>query len=91
MKHSNVTNKAFTEIFQKMKEGTQIPKTFIKERIVKIGKTTDCNFAEDTGTLAIANRPCKGNKIICRHPDNDGMVTYAKLCNHANCKFYKKR
>lgn len=88
MKHSNTTKEKFSEIFRKMKEGTPIPKTFIQERTVKTGKTTDCQFAEDTGSLAMPNRPCKGNKIICHHPDNDGMVTYAKLCNIANCKLY---
>lgn len=91
MIYSNVTKEAFSEIFRKMKEGTPIPKTFIQERIVKSGKTTDCQFAEDTGKLAMQNRPCKGNKIICHHPDNDGMVTYAKLCNKANCKFYEAK
>ena len=90
MTYSNVTPESFSEIFRKMKEGTPIPKTFIQERTVKTGKRTDCQFAEDTGSLAMPNRPCKGNKIICHHPDNDGMITYAKLCNHANCKFYKK-
>ena len=47
-----------------------------------------CQFAEDTGSLAISGRPCKGNKIICHHPENDGMNTYAKFCNQENCKYY---
>lgn len=89
MKYSNVTQEEFSEIFRKMKEGKPIPKAFINQRIVKPSRTTDCKHAEDTGTLAIANRPCKGNRIICHHPETDGTVTYAKLCNHANCKFYQ--
>ena len=90
MKYSNTTPESFSEIFRKMKSGMPIPKTFIQERTVKTGKTTDCQFAKDTGSIAMPNRPCKGNKIICHHANNNGMVTYAKLCNHANCKFYKK-
>ena len=87
---SSIEEKVFSEIFRKMKDGMPIPKTFIAENIVQPSRTTDCQFAENTGSLAMPNRPCKGNKIICHHVDNDGMVTYAKLCNHANCKFYKK-
>ena len=91
MKYSNITPEAFTEIFRKMKSGIPIPKTFITENIVTPSRTTNCQFAEDTGSLAMSNRPCKGNRIICHHPQNDGMVTYAKLCNRANCKFYEAK
>lgn len=85
---STVAPEIFSEIFRKMKENQPVPESVLRKNVIKPGKTTDCKFAEDTGTLAIQNRPCKGNKIICHHPDNDGMMTYAKLCNKPNCKFY---
>lgn len=91
MRFSNVTPGVFSEFFQKVKANQTISEVYIKQNIVKSGKTTDCKHAEDTGRLAFERIPCKGNKIICHHPDNDGMVTYAKLCNRANCKFYRSK
>ena len=91
MLYSNITQEDFSKLFKKAKEKNIDAITLAKKHVVKPSRTTDCQFAEDTGSLAMPNRPCKGNRIICHHADNDGMVTYAKLCNHANCKFYIKK
>ena len=91
MLYSNITPEDFSIVFKKAKEKHVDAITLVNKHVVNPSRTTDCQFAEDTGKLAIQNRPCKGNRIICHHPDNDGMVTYAKLCNRANCKFYETK
>ena len=48
---------------------------------------TDCIHAEDTKEVN-PNCKCRGTKIICKHPENMGFLTYSKYCNKNNCKYY---
>lgn len=49
---------------------------------------TDCVHAQDTGEVN-PNCKCRGTKIICQHPDNEGFQNYSKYCNVTNCLLYK--
>ena len=89
MKYSNVTKEEFSEIFRKMKEGKPVPRDIAVKVTTRTAGTVTCRFAEDTGSLALITRPCKGNRIICHHPEMDGNITYAKICNQANCRYYQ--
>ena len=54
-------------------------------------RNKNCQFAEDTGKIALPHRPCRGNKIICHHPDLFGFFFTEKQCSPLWCKYYRKQ
>ena len=49
---------------------------------------TNCKFAVDTGELAFASAPCRGNRIMCERIP--GFISYAKACSPEKCKFFQE-
>jgi hypothetical protein len=48
-----------------------------------------CRHAKDTGVLAFANAPCRGNRIECQKVP--GFVSYAKRCSPKECTYFERR
>ena len=78
---SNVTIEEITAIKQKHQKEQHYP-THIRH-----SQKTCCRHAEDTGALAFANLPCRGNKIICKKVE--GYISYTAACTPGNCKFFE--
>ncbi len=54
--------------------------------LLTLKKADVCKYAEDTGHLAFANIPCRGNEIICRR---DGHSTFARNCSAQSCSAFE--
>ena len=51
-------------------------------------KPEKCRYAQDTGEVAFQAAPCRGNRIICQHPQNTGFVSYGRQCRREKCVFF---
>lgn len=58
------------------------------ERVKGRRKPPRCDFAVVHNELAIPNRPCKGRKVKCNHPENKISETYEAMCRPLKCKYF---
>ena len=56
---------------------------------MRIAKIEKCKYAMDTGEVAFPAAPCRGNRIICQHPENAGFISYTKQCKKESCLFFE--
>ena len=78
---SNVTPDEMRRIAAAMAANLPPPADIEPRRIVP----ALCIHAHDTGELAFAGLPCRGNRIECR---KTGVVTCAANCRGGNCKYH---
>lgn len=85
---SNITKEELDILLKEWHEKHQIKPSEVLKRDVS---NPVCQYALDTGEKAFANLPCRGNKILCQHPDNKDFISYTKACNPGMCKFFKQK
>lgn len=88
MIYSNITKKELEKLLEAWHKNNPIEPSKVLKRDVS---NPVCHYALDTGEKAFANLPCRGNKILCQHPDNKDFISYTKACNPGMCKFFKNK
>ena len=88
MNYSNITKEELDKLLKEWYKKHKIESEEVLKRNVY---NPICQYALDTGEKAFSSMPCRGNRIICQHPENKDFTSYTKACNPGMCKFFKQK
>ena len=56
-----------------------------------LGTIPECIHGELHEELCMPNRPCKGKRVTCNHPENKITDWYEAGCTSTNCVYYEAK